>query len=277
MGIRSKIFLKSAIAAILSMLATLSIAFVIVPELGGSVDGIALLMCVVCPLIVGGPASAFQFWQNDKLHRARDELAKTHGQLDRMHRDLMSAHVALSEKARRDGMTGLLNRESFFEAMQTMLDGGCEGTLVFVDADHFKSINDTFGHHAGDVTLKAIASTIADATHDGNFAGRIGGEEFAVFLAGADYEGHAQFAEGIRAQIADLEINCDGTLVPVTVSIGGSSFKGQIETTALCRAADRNLYSAKHQGRNRVVMSFGASFNDTAKATELAKSAVIAS
>ena len=128
----------------------------VVPALGGSVDGNAWLMLTICPLTIAWPASAFTFWQSERLKNAHRDLARAHAQL-------AAAHRRLEEKASRDNMTGMLNRESFFAALDGSRRKTDRGALLIIDADHFKKINDNFGHLTGDTALLEIAAAISRA------------------------------------------------------------------------------------------------------------------
>ena len=145
-----RIVLKSTAVAVASICTSLLLAVTIVPAMGGVVDGNAWLMCIVCPLLISWPASAFTFWQGERLKSAHRELARTHA-------ELALAHRRLADRASRDEMTGLLNRESFFAALEKARAEPSGGSFLIIDADHFKSINDRFGHPVGDVVLQATA------------------------------------------------------------------------------------------------------------------------
>jgi len=127
------------------------------------------------------------------------------------------------------------------------------GALLVVDVDHFKSINDTYGHDYGDRALKAIAASIRNAVRNGDMVGRLGGEEFGVLLAGADPGQARAIAERIRSSVADT-VFASGNARPISVSVGGVTFRKPASYEALFRAADRQLYDAKGAGRNRVML-----------------------
>jgi diguanylate cyclase (GGDEF)-like protein len=126
------------------------------------------------------------------------------------------------------------------------------GALLIVDADHFKSINDRLGHDCGDQALKLIATTIKDQLHGADIVGRIGGEEFAVFLPGADATRSFLVAESIRRRIREAEFAPDGRPCPLSVSIGGIAFSGPTTYASMFQIADRHLYKAKSNGRDQV-------------------------
>ncbi len=173
-------------------------------------------------------------------------------------RQLAIAQRDLQILASTDSLTAVLNRGAFTMLVDEYLERATRGTqrpsgaLLVVDADHFKSINDRFGHDQGDVALQLIASSIRDEIRGADLVGRIGGEEFGVFLPGATPEQAKVLAERIRLRIASLEFEPDGVHRPLSVSIGGTGFAEPIAFAALYRAADGRLYRAKQTGRNRV-------------------------
>src|SRR5690606_4688912 len=183
-----RIFLKSTVVAFLSLGASLLLVLTIVPALGGVVDGNAWLMMTICPLAITWPASAYTFWQAGKLQRAHHELARAHA-------ELAEAHRSLEEKSRHDTMTGMLNRESFFALLDRAQRKTDRGALLIIDADHFKRINDNYGHLTGDRALLEIAAAIRSAVRADDILGRIGGEEFAALIAGAGEDEAARVAE----------------------------------------------------------------------------------
>jgi diguanylate cyclase (GGDEF)-like protein len=224
------------------------LAISIVPALGGTVDGNAWMMCVLCPLLIAWPASAYTFWQSDRLKSAHRELARTHAQL-------AAAHRRLAEKASRDDMTGMLNRETFFARLDRSRRRSDRGTLLIIDADNFKAINDNYGHLTGDEALLLIAEAIRSGVRSGDVLGRIGGEEFGAFLTGAGEQEARQVAERVRSEVESISFQPkEGEMLPLTVSIGGTVCASEATVPELVRAADRRLYEAKHRGRNRVII-----------------------
>lgn len=240
------IFAKASIAAVLSVLASLAICFIAVPLMGGRVDGNGLIMAIACPLLISWPVSAFQFAQQARLRRIRDELRIAHADLKRAHRELY-------EKSRIDEMTGAMNRETFFATVEATCRGGGPESLVYIDADHFKSINDTYGHHAGDAALRRIAAAIRDVLGSDALWGRIGGEEFAVFLPGIGHADACRTAEDIRSAVETISLSLDEATVSLTVSIGLVTMEAHFDLDVAAREADKRLYRAKRAGRNCVV------------------------
>lgn len=245
-----KAFVVTCISAGVSVL----IAASVVPLLGGSYDGIGMWLSFVCPIVIAFPASSWQFHQSDMLRRARDELGVLHVELDRAHANLVAAHAALEKRARHDAMTGALTREAFLTELNAASEAGRNGTLLLADADHFKRINDNFGHQTGDEALVAIAAAIAETTGIRDFWGRIGGEEFAIFLDGAGVEEGLAVAESLRRRTEATDIRREKGRVPITVSIGGVTVDSHFNIRQVIADADRRLYRAKRIGRNRAVL-----------------------
>ncbi len=220
----NRIFLKSTLVAFSSLLASILLALIVVPALGGSVDGNAWLMLTICPLAIAWPASAFTFWQGERLKSAHRDLARAHAQL-------AAAHRRLEEKASRDDMTGMLNRESFFAALDGSRRKADRGALLIIDADHFKKINDNFGHLTGDAALLEIAAAISRAIRVGDILGRIGGEEFGAFLVGASDKEAIRVAERIRREVELIRFQpADERTVPLTVSDRRHALRGSTPT-----------------------------------------------
>lgn len=176
-------------------------------------------------------------------------------------RQLAMAHRDLAIIAAQDSLTTCLNRGAFVTLVDAYLSQvntsvPVGGALLVIDADHFKAINDHFGHSTGDDALKLIASTIKDVLRPDDLVGRVGGEEFAAFLPRADHSHAVAVAERIRVRVSSVGLISGGARVPISVSIGGARFEGSIAFDDLFRAADANMYVAKNSGRNCV--AFGA-------------------
>lgn len=149
-----------------------------------------------------------------------------------------------------DLLTGLNNRRAFYErAADFTLKG--EGILMMIDADHFKKINDTYGHGVGDICLKALADHLRQSIRHTDIVARIGGEEFAVVLLDADTDMAHEIGERIAQGVS---LNVDDGIVRVTMSIGASLLNRQNNLDESLRRADAALYEAKVEGRARMVM-----------------------
>jgi diguanylate cyclase (GGDEF)-like protein len=159
-------------------------------------------------------------------------------------------------QATHDRLTGLLNRAVFDDALaresvRATRNGGWLG-LVLLDIDHFKSFNDTYGHHVGDLVLRAVADAVRSHARSCDVAARYGGEELAVLVPGTDSEGCMALAERIRVAVSDTEVVHEGTRLSVTASLGAAAAgPAGLEPELLVLAADDALYAAKRGGRNR--------------------------
>lgn len=157
-----------------------------------------------------------------------------------------------------DHLTGVLNRRCFLEHAERELlrqvrhAGRC--CIAMVDVDHFKAVNDTHGHAAGDAALRAIADVLQTETHEDDLVGRLGGEEFAVLMPATSPELAGQIAERLRAGVAALRLEHEGQPILLTVSIGIAE-GGTADLKQLLVDADAALYDAKHSGRNCVCRS----------------------
>lgn len=177
--------------------------------------------------------------------------------LDKM-RQLAIAHNELMTVATTDGLTSLLNRRAFTELVDGYLKRVKEtewqagGALLVIDVDHFKAVNDRFGHQTGDEALKLISRTIRETVRDTDLVGRIGGEEFCVFMPGQAPDSASALAERIRIAVAESEFAPGGSRHDLSVSVGGVAFDHFFPFSELYRSADERLYAAKHNGRNRV-------------------------
>lgn len=167
-------------------------------------------------------------------------------------------HQEVQRLVRFDGLTGVANRDQFDEALteaiwRTRAQPAALSVLV-LDLDHFKRVNDTYGHTAGDAVLRQTASVIERVVGEAGLFARTGGEEFAVLLRSVDHAGAARLAERIRERVEGTKIVFDGRRIPLTVSIGVAERPATSAEAGedLYRRADRQLYEAKRAGRNRV-------------------------
>ncbi len=208
--------------------------------------------------------------------RARaEQLAEQHRRaanqvlVSRMRHEMEALAVREAEMRRLatiDPLTGLANRRHFFAvAVREIARAQRNATpvgLIMGDIDKFKSINDTHGHPGGDAVLVAVAGTLATESRPHDTVGRLGGEEFAVLLPGADARAVLATAERLRASVESLAAAFDGRTIPATISLGCAALARVPSAAspakifeALVREADAALYGAKHAGRNRCVLS----------------------
>jgi len=163
------------------------------------------------------------------------------------------------ELAVRDGLTSLYNRRAFNELLVSSIaneDRREEGRLglIILDLDHFKKLNDTFGHPAGDAALRSCARLLMQHLRKGDQAARFGGEEFVIILPGLDEDRAVQAAERLRVGVEKHRLVFEGARIPLAASFGVAVWPADgRDPETLLASADRALYSAKESGRNRVV------------------------
>jgi two-component system cell cycle response regulator len=187
--------------------------------------------------------------------------------LEQRERELEEMNRRLLTMAQTDGLTGVDNRRYLEERLEEMFAHstrlneplGC----VMCDIDHFKSVNDEYGHHAGDAVLKEFAHVLTQHVREIDRVGRYGGEEFVVLLPNAEVDEAVSFAERLRHAAEAHTFSFDGGTVQRTVSCGVSAWPHRLITTTddLLRAADDSLYVAKERGRNRVIRFDSDEFN----------------
>ena len=194
------------------------------------------------------------------VEHMNQQLLDTVAQLEVAKHKIEAQNAELKHLADHDQLTGALTRRAFLERAQQMflksaaLRGG-DVSCIMVDIDHFKAVNDRFGHLLGDQVIHRVALTLRDATPAGDLVCRYGGEEFCMLVSGVKSQQAQQFAEGIRKLI---ENTCGSAVIPgesarITASFGVASFNSGATTLAeLIKQADQALYLAKAEGRNRV-------------------------
>lgn len=188
---------------------------------------------------------------------ARELRART-AQLSVANAELAHVNQRLERLANTDALTGLANRRRFMERLDDEVERANRYrrplSLLCLDLDHFKQVNDTCGHPTGDEVLRRVGGILHELGRDTDLPARLGGEEFAVLLPETDVEGAVSLAERIRRRVAAEEVEVDeGEALRVTVSVGVASMGGGIrDPESLLQAGDRALYRAKAMGRNRV-------------------------
>jgi diguanylate cyclase (GGDEF)-like protein len=162
----------------------------------------------------------------------------------------------LSHLALEDPLTQLLNRRGLENALHITLAQATRQqsptAAIMIDIDHFKEVNDNFGHEAGDQVIRKIAQTLQRMSRTGDVVARIGGEEFLLVLPGTELDGARRLAERIRADISAAPLIINQQRIPITVSLGLAGTIGEVELDKLSQEADRAMYLAKRGGRNRV-------------------------
>jgi diguanylate cyclase (GGDEF)-like protein len=168
-------------------------------------------------------------------------------------------NLAIAEtRAATDALTGLPNRRAVDDTLLRMLAQAGRSfdplSVILLDLDHFKTINDTYGHDRGDEVLAAFGARLREVLRAGDFAGRSGGEEFVIFLPDTDRTGAVRLAEKLRSQMHGLTVR--GVEETITASFGIACFPDDaVDGTTLLRSADRALYTAKSRGRDRIEAS----------------------
>lgn len=231
------VFRWTGILVAASIAISVGVAHLIMSTLASGLSGPGLAAAITLPILLGGPTS---FWHLVRLQQ------------------LKLANQKLQLLASTDWLTDCLNRRAFTHAVTDQMTQARCGALLVIDADNFKTINDRYGHDRGDEALQLLSEIIKSKVRDGDLVGRIGGEEFGVFLQNADGGTAHLVAERIRNGIKAAAFAPNGTSHPLSASVGGAVAEGEIGFTELFRTADQNLYSAKRSGRNRVEFGDGA-------------------
>lgn len=200
---------------------------------------------------------AFDLGASDHVMRPVDppELrARVRNQLRRRrYQDLLRESLDRSlEMAVTDALTGLRNRRYVRRHLDSLLRSGATAAVLLMDVDRFKPLNDRYGHAAGDAALKEVAARLREHLRAVDVVARYSGEEFLVVMAGAAEEEATAVAERLRAAIADAPVSVGALALPITMSVGVATARGQVGSDGLIAAADAALYRAKEAGRNRV-------------------------
>lgn len=184
-----------------------------------------------------------------KLEASRDDISALQRDLDDVRRESLL-----------DPLTKIANRKSFDEGIDAAIREAKAGSdplcLMFIDIDHFKNFNDTYGHQTGDQVLRLVAMTLKSNIKGKDIAARYGGEEFAAILPSTDIEGAMIVAENVRKAIQAKELlkrSTNEKLGRITASFGVAIYQRSDTANSLIERADRCLYAAKHAGRNRVI------------------------
>ena len=200
---------------------------------------------VITPLrSLSGDVSHIAIQINDVSETARNRI------------NLRETNQHLSEISRKDGLTGLFNRayweQSLKEEFAQLKVIEESSSLVIFDIDHFKKVNDTYGHHTGDEVIRRTSSLLRKTARSSDICGRFGGEEFTVLLPHTNQEQANYFAERLRKRIEQEIVKVEEFLINYTISIGVCEYKSYFEShTQWLQSADAALYRAKESGRNQ--------------------------
>ncbi len=192
------------------------------------------------------------------LHKQKKSLERINKELKKTVEELEKANQKIAEMSIKDGLTGLYNRRYFMEALEKEVSRAKRYktclVLCMMDLDHFKKINDTLGHQAGDMVLSEFGKILKETIRQSDLLCRYGGEEFAVILPDTDIKKAVSACERFREMLAELIFEFNSSQFKITVSIGVASLsKSKVKSfDELVRMADQALYQAKKRGRNRV-------------------------
>lgn len=194
-----------------------------------------------------------------KPYRGEELLVRIRAgeRLIRLQQELLATQEELRTQATHDSLTRILNRGTILSVLERdcarAVRAGGRVSVVLADLDHFKQVNDGYGHVAGDAVLVEAARRMRAALRDCDAIGRYGGEEFLIVLPDCDVDGATLVAERVRESLAESPIRVPGAAIPMTGSFGIASYDPRMDSIAAVGAADKALYRAKADGRNRVV------------------------
>ncbi len=198
------------------------------------------------------------------LHRLLEEKEKA----ERLANELKEENRQLKELIGTDGLTGLYNHNYFQEKLQDELARAQRHinivSLIMIDIDNFKNINDTYGHLIGDEMLRSVAGLIWESSRNIDTVARYGGDEFSVILPETGLKGAVIFAERVRKKIEANMLVADNIKIRVTVSVGVSFYdpnKNKLDKNDFVRAADKALYSSKNSGKNKISVTVASPYS----------------
>lgn len=237
-----QILLKATLVTALVVALSQIFSFSIRLASGQPFTAFVFLMNSIMPVLTGFPISVYIFIQNAKLKKTTD--------------DLTEANRLLQIRADTDSMTGLLNRNAFLDTIKQLNETSRQSALLVIDADNFKNINDVYGHQTGDKALTAIVDALRMPLRQNDIIGRIGGEEFAVFLPDTEIKPALKIAEKLRCAVEVIPFQpIEEQDYPLSISIGLTLSAPAYTTSQLMRMADQSLYQAKANGRNQIVVN----------------------
>lgn len=193
----------------------------------------------------------------EQLTKTKNDLERSNAKLRETVAELQKTSALREEEARTDFLTGLLNRRYIMNMLEDLQQQahreGIVFSLMLLDVDHFKTINDQYGHDIGDLVLTRIPEILRKCTRKTDILGRFGGEEFIVILPETDLSEAKQISERIRIAVSEEQIMCQTFNIVVTISIGVTTWKANDTYETLYRRADKGLYEAKYAGRNQMI------------------------
>lgn len=242
------ILLKSLLITLFAVITATTAAYFSSAEFGPLVQQDAVKDATLISVFISLPVSYYIQLQSLQLSKANRALQLANEQLEEDHQKAM-------EQASLDAMTNVFNRMAFVREVEVRSQTSLQGVMLMLDADYFKKINDKYGHAAGDLALKRLSEVMKSNTREQDIIGRLGGEEFGIYLPEADLERGHQVAERIRKSVEQVVLTTDeGISFGLTISVGASFAAELTEVEKLMRLADACLYAAKDAGRNRVIL-----------------------
>ncbi len=226
-----------------------------------------LNMPVHCQILSAGDAKQCLLWMEHscdgenaaelmlKISGLNNQLVNTVREMRRKQKALEQANVTINKLLNLDALTDLANRRSLMHHLNEYLQDRRSSnpfSLVMLDIDHFKAINDTYGHDIGDEVLKAVGRTLTQGSRENDLPARVGGEEFVILLPATDQQGAFIFAEKIRTLSRLIQV--PGTAQHITMSLGVTQKQPQDTPASILKRADNALYQAKRSGRDQTVL-----------------------
>jgi len=219
------------------------------------------ILCITSPVVSGRHSALVFVRMRNRRHWSEDQITGIKSFAETLSRsiDKRDQEARMYQLATTDSLTGLANHRHFIEQLNLEMKrtrrSGASCALLMMDIDHFKAVNDTYGHEAGDAVLVQLTNSMRSALRDIDTFGRLGGEEFAAVLPGAGVATAMQVAERLRSCVEGSRVATRAGTIGVTISIGITSASGaDDDVDAALRRADNAMYQAKNEGRNCVRM-----------------------
>jgi diguanylate cyclase (GGDEF)-like protein len=229
-----------------------TLVVVLVATLAGTVGGVAAIHALLSPL-KHATAMLGAIQQGERVDvvpvGGDDLVGRLLRGVTKAANESADRSERLTDAAERDPLTGILNRRGFTTAAESLLSGGRGAVLALIDLDHFKTINDRFGHTAGDELLHSFAQRLCDGVRRSDICARWGGEEFAVLLPGANIDHARDVMERLRASLTQRPLPGEAS---VTFSCGLAPLQEATRIEDAVTRADEALYAAKSEGRDRI-------------------------
>lgn len=242
---------RAALAAALSLVASFCISYIVVPLIGGKLEGAGLVMTLVLPVVIAFPASALHFWQLATTRRLRDSLCNALTELDDVNARLVSANMELLRERSHDPLTRLLTEDVFRERMADQPNQPDIGQLVRLRVDGVAGLRRSHGVAAADTAIFAVAAAVRRALRPVDFAGRIGDHEFVIFMPGSTPILASLAFGAVTTAIAVIRLPFAGEEhTPITVSAGGVECAPGFSVDAAFAAAQAELEKSLAQGGN---------------------------